>query len=216
MRVRHRLAWLLLCLLVAGAAAQQKAGPKELTPKEKYEALVQRLRSGDQTVDLNELRMAAGAAGITSDPDARNRLFDAAEHEDYAAMAQAAEALLKSNYTDLDGHFFAKQAARAQSKSELVEFHDFVLRGLLRSLRDSGDGTSPDTAVKVIAVDEEYFILRMLNQQPKQQALGTCKGNPCDIMTTTDSETKEEKTWYFDVSIPMGTLSKSLGQKDKK
>ena len=215
MRVRHHGAWLLLFLLVSLAGAQQAAAPKEPSPREKYQALVQRLRSGDQSVDLNELRMAAGEAGIASDPDARTQLFDAAEHEDYAKMAVAAEAVLKSNYTDLDGHFFAKQAARAQNKPELVEFHDFVLRGLLLSLRDSGDGTSPETAVKVIAVDEEYFILRMLNQESKQQVLGKCKGNPCDIMTTTDNETKEEKTWYFDVSIPMTAMGKALGQKNK-
>jgi hypothetical protein len=204
-------------LLLVVAFAQKPATPeKQPAPKERYDALVQRLRSGDQSVDFNELRMAAGEAGIESDHDARTRLFDAAEHEDYGKMADAAEAVLKSNYTDLDGHFFAKQAARAQNKPEQVEFHDFVLRGLLSSLRESGDGQSPETAVKVIAVDEEYFILRMLNQDFKSQALGTCAGKPCDIMTTTDGETKTEKTWYFDVSIPMGRLSKSLGQTNEK
>lgn len=211
-----RRSWLLLCLLLATLAAAQQAPSKEPTPKEKYAALVQRLRSGDQTVDLDELRMAAGAAGVVSDSNARTRLFDAAEHEDYAKMAEAAGAVLQSNYADLDGHFFAVQAARAQKKPEVVEFHDFVLRGLLRSLRASGDGETPDTAVKVISVDEEYFVLRMLNQDFKSQALGTCAGKPCDIMTATDAGTKEEKKWYFDISIPMGNLNKALGKKGDK
>ena len=191
------------------------AGAAGNDAKAKYEALVQRVRSGDQTVDLNELRIAAGEAGIESDIDARDKLMTAAENHDFKKMAEAADAVLKSNYADLDGHYFAKIAAKELGKPEQAEFHRWVEIGLLQSLRSSGDGQSPATAMKVISVDEEYFILRMMGQQPGNQALGTCAGNPCDIMTSFDPESKQKHTWYFNVKVPMERMSKALDQSNK-
>lgn len=196
------------------------AGAAENTAKNaahaKYEALVQRVRSGDQTVDLNELRLAAGEAGIESDVNARDRLMTTVRNHDFKKMGEAADAVLKSNYADLDAHYFAKIAAKQLGKPEQEEFHRWVELGLLQSLRASGDGQSPDTAMKVISVDEEYFILRMMGQMPKQQALSTCAGARCDIMTSFDPESKQEHTWYFNVEIPMKREAEALGLGDKQ
>jgi Domain of unknown function (DUF4919) len=179
---------------------------------QKYNALAERLRSGDQTVDFTEFRAAVADAGVASDPDARDKLFAAAKNRDFAKMLDSANLVLKSNYADLDAHYFAKIAAKQVGKPELAEFHDWVEMGLLKALRSTGDGRTPETAMKVISVDEEYFILRMMRQQPGSQSLGTCKGNPCDIMKTQDIETATEQMWYFDASIPMNRLAKALGE----
>jgi hypothetical protein len=197
-------------LLLAGMA-----GAAEKDAKTRYEALVQRVRAGDQTADLNELRLAAGEAGIESDVDARDRLMTTAANHDFKKMAEAADAVLKSNYADLDGHFFARVAAKELGKPELEEFHRWVEMGLLKSLRSSGDGKSPETAMKVISVDEEYFILRMMGQMPGHQALSKCAGAPCDIMTTTDPESKQEYRWYFNVEIPMKREAEALEEANK-
>jgi len=173
-------------------------------------ALVQRLRSGDQTVDVNELRVAAGDGGIVSDSNARDKLMTAARNRDFKKMETAADDVLRSNYADLDGHFFAKIAAKELGKPEKAEFHNWVEMGLLKSLRSSGDGQSAATAMKVISVDEEYFILRMMDQMPRQQALGKCEGKPCDIMTTADRDSKQEHKWYFNVEIPMRRMTEAI------
>jgi hypothetical protein len=196
-------AFILLVVCIAGASEKEA--------RSKYEGLVQRVRAGDQTVDLNELRLTAGEAGIESDTDARERLMTAAHNHDFKKMAEAADAVLKSNYADLDGHYFARIAAKELRKPELEEFHRWVEMGLLKSLRSSGDGQSPETAMKVISVDEEYFILRMMGQMPGEQALGRCAGAPCDIMTTIDAESKEKHRWYFNVEIPMKHEAEALG-----
>jgi hypothetical protein len=183
--------------------------------KAKYEALVQRVRSGDQTVDLNELRLAAGEGGIVSDVDARSNLMAAARKRDFKKLEQAADAVLKSNYTDLDGHFFAKVAAKELGKPEKEEFHNWVEMGLLKSLYSSGDGKSAATALKVISVDEEYFLLRVMGQMVKSQALSTCEGKRCDVMTTEDRESKQEQKWYFNVEIPMNRLRQAIEDNQK-
>lgn len=192
---------------VAAANAKDK--------KDKYESLVQRVRSGDQTVDLNELRLTAGEAGIRSNANARDKLMRVARSHDFKEMAKAADAVLKSNYTDLEGHYFARIAAKQMGKPELEEFHHWVEMGLLKSLRSSGDGQSPITAMKVISIDEEYFILHMMGQTLGEQASGTCAGAPCDIMTVTDEESKQQHKWYFNVEIPMKQMAEALEKANK-
>ena len=194
--------WIMLTVCIASAVGKEA--------KAKYEALVQRLRSGDQTVDINEFRLAAGEGGVESDSDARHNLMAAARKRDFKKMEEAADAVLKSNYADLDGHFFAKVAAKELGKPEKAEFHNWVEIGLLKSLRSSGDGQSAATAMKVISVDEEYFILQMMDQTVRSQALSKCEGKPCDIMTTVGRESKQEHTWYFNVEIPMRRMTEAI------
>ncbi len=191
------------------------AGGAENAAKAKYQALVQRAQSGDRTVDLNELRAAAGEAGIESDVNARDQLMAAASKHDFKKMAETADAVLNSNYADLDGQFFAKIAAKELGQPEKAELHDWVEMGLLKSLRSTGDGQSPATAMKVISVDEEYFILHVMGQEVKRQALSECAGAQCDIMTTFDPESKQEHKWYFNIEIPMKHLADALGESDK-
>lgn len=203
MKSLMKIAAAIMVLLCLASATSKEA-------KAKYDALVERLRSGDQTVDLNEFRLAAGEGGIVSDSSARQGLMTAARNRDFKKMAEAADAVLKSNYADLDGHFFAKVAAKELGKPEKAEFHNWVEMGLLKSLRSSGDGQSAATAMKVISVDEEYFILSMMDQIPHQQALSTCEGKPCDIMTVVDRESKQEHKWYFNIEIPMGRMREAI------
>src|SRR5437868_14467387 len=91
-----------LCMATIAATAYSETAAAK-NAKARYEALVQRARSGDQTVDLNELRLAAGEAGIESDFDARTRLMTAARNRDFKKMEAAADAVVKSNFADLDG-----------------------------------------------------------------------------------------------------------------
>ena len=60
--------------------------------KAKYEARVQGVRTVHQTVDLNELRLTTGEAGIASNANARDKLMRAARSHDFKEMAKAADA----------------------------------------------------------------------------------------------------------------------------
>ena len=178
----------------------------------KYNELVKRALAGDRTVDLAELRRMAGDAGIESDPDARGELMKAAGRRDFAAMKNTSAIVLKGNFADLDAHYFAKIAARELGNEADADFHHWAEMGLLNALRATGDGRSAETAMKVISVSEEYFIIRVMGQIPKQQSLGKCSGNPCDIYVATDRETNREMTWYFNIAIPMSRLGDALGR----
>lgn len=94
--------------------------------------------------------------------------------------------------------------------SDKASFHDFVLRGLLRSLMTSGDGKSPETAFQVISITEEYIVLDMLNLVTKDQKLVGLNTHQYDVMTAVHRETKEVLTVYFNVDIPFNWLNRQF------
>lgn len=203
---------LLLALLVATPVAAARAAPT--AERAAYDALVERARAGDRTLDLAELREAAVRADVETHGDLKEALWNAVKSRDDKAVQRAANAVLAQNYVDLDAHFFARIAARRLGDAEREELHEWIELGLLEVLVQTGDGRSKKTPMAVIDVADEYFILRTMGLNLRKQSLGKCTRDsgevPCDYMDVVDEDGKES-TWYFDVSIPMARLSRALG-----
>jgi hypothetical protein len=83
-----------------------------------------------------------------------------------------------------------------------AEFHRTVFRGLVSSIRNSGDGKSPETAWVVINVHEEYVILRILGFTPGEQSLLHNNGHSYDVMKVKNAKDGTGQTFYFNVDIP--------------
>jgi hypothetical protein len=193
---------LLLCLsLLPAAFGQQKAKDQS------YEALAARVTSGDKTVDFRQLRLAyAESANYSKGPDTdpqKKEMTSALNAKDYARAIKSADVVLAANYVDMDAHYVEYVAHKELGKTEPSEFHKFVLQGLLRSITDSGDGKSPETAYQVIEVHEEYVLLRFMGVGlPKSQAYLHKDGHAYDEIKFDDPSSKTEKTLYFNVDIP--------------
>ncbi len=199
----------LLAAILAAAPLLAAGAP---TPDRKdYDALVQRARAGDRTLDLAKLRDAAVRAGVEPDPDAKKALWDAANARDWKKILRAADAVLAQSYVDLDAHFFARHAAKQLGDKAKEDLHHWLEIGLLQELRKTGDGQSEATPMVVLSVDDEYFILHMVGATLRRQTLGRCGTAPCDHMEVVDEDGKES-TWYFDVHIPMERLARKLGE----
>ena len=67
--------------------------------------------------------------------------------------------------------------------------------------RKSGDGSSPEKAVIVYGIAEEYKWVRANcpGFAPKMQALQTIRGRPYDVLTLQNDD-GVERTVYFDIS----------------
>ena len=137
---------MVVCLILTAGTGMAAVSPAQA----KYNELVKRALAGDRTVDLAELRHMAGEAGIESDPDARGELMKAAGHKDFAAMLSTAAIVLKSNFADLDAHYFAKIAAKQLGNEADADFHHWAEMGLLKALRATGDGRSAETDRKSV------------------------------------------------------------------
>jgi hypothetical protein len=129
-------------------------------------------------------------------------MSDALNKKDYPAALKDAEAVLESNYVNIDAHFVALVANKEMGAMDKAEFHRTIFRGLINSIRNSGDGKSLETAWVVINVHEEYVLLRVLGFRPSQQSLVNQKGHSYDVMKVKNAEDGTDQTFYFNVDIP--------------
>lgn len=183
-----------------------------------YAPLLARARAHDSTLDFGALRLAYTGTddyepyGIR-DSDLRKQIYDALDAKDYSRARRQNEQLLAVNFVDLEGHGSARYIAEQAGDSIRSEYHFWVASGLLHSIEASGDGSAA-RPFQVISVAEEYAwaIFRGFRRKGTQ-SLAECGNRPCDAVEFTDMETRADTTLYFDVSIPFGRLSRSMGPK---
>ena len=187
----------LLAALCFHAGAQQ---PSE------YATLLASVKSGNTNVDYTRLRLSYmdspeyKAAKDTS--KAEKAMGDALDAKDYPTALKNAETVLDSEFVNIDAHFVADVANRELGNKDQAAFHLAIFRGLIDSIRNSGDGKSTATAWVVITVHEEYVMLRVLGYRPSQQSLLSKDGHNFDEMKVKRIDDGSDATFYFNVDIP--------------
>lgn len=171
-----------------------------------YQHLVQRLRGGDTLVDYTALRMAyAKTPQYEPYPvrwEANQAMFAALERRKFAEVRSIADSILSTNYVDPDAHLGAMAAAYSLGDSARGAFHAAVYRGLIASI-GKRSGRTPDSAIIVLSIPEEYALLRALGLERTTVAGVQCGRSFCDQIEVTSRETGKRSVLYFDVSIPL-------------
>lgn len=188
---------LLVLAVTLGAPVSQAQAPNT------YSQLVERLKSGDRTVDFTELRMAF------TETDAYNGLMMSAYRplwntlsaKDFEGALKVVDAVLLRNYAEPNAHMVASIAHAQLGRQMESQFHRFIADGLLRSVMSQGDGKTEETAYRVIDISEEYALFRSMNLTPRSQSTpGLKEGEPTlDRMTLVDNRTQEERIMFFAV-----------------
>lgn len=198
----------------APAAAARPAAQDQAQKDAAYEALLKKLKGGDRAVDFKELRMAyAGSSGYSpygGDREARQAMFAAINASQWDETLKQSAKILEKNYVDINAHFGAFVANNKKGVADKADFHKFVVKGLISSITDSGDGKSADKAFVVISTDEEYALLNFLGLRPASQALLNKGGHSYDMLTAVDPKTNEKQDVYFNIDKPFGWLGNSL------
>jgi hypothetical protein len=168
-------------LLLVSVVAQQ------LPAKSSYEALIDRVKNYDRSVDFKELRLAYTETReynpYGGDKDARKAMFSSLKTAEFDKVLAQSEKLLTANYLDVNAHFGAFAAHEKLGHAEKAAYHKYVFESLLKSISDSGDGKSLETAFVVISTDEEYSLFNYMGLKPTTQALVEDKGHHYDKMT---------------------------------
>ena len=196
MLIRRSLPLLLAVMLGASALPAQEASNV-------YSQLVERLKSGDRTVDFTEFRMA-----FTETPAyngmmmlAYRQLWNTLNTKDFEAALKVVDTVLQGNYAEPNAHMVATIAYAQLGRQQESQFHRVIADGLLKSIMSQGDGKTRETAYRVIDVSEEFALLRALNLTSKGQGAAAPKeGEPIvDILTVFDNRTQESRSMYFAV-----------------
>jgi hypothetical protein len=136
--------------------------------------------------------------------DQKKAMFAALRAGKFADALKASEVVLASNFVDMDAHVGQYIAHRELKETDAAELHHKIYLGLLKSITDSGDGKTPETAYQVIDVHEEYVLLHAMGVGlPKSQSLLKKNGHAFDEIKFVDPNTQKESTIYFNVDIPI-------------
>jgi hypothetical protein len=133
----------------------------------------------------------------------RKAMTAALNSKDFKGAIENADVVLASDFVDMDAHFIEYIANRELNVTDKANFHKFVLQSLLKSITESGDGKTPETAFQVIQVHEEYVLLRFMGVGlPESQSLLKKNGHSYDEIKFKDPKSGQLMTIYFNVDIP--------------
>jgi hypothetical protein len=130
----------------------------------------------------------------------------------YREAIDMADKDLAINYLDIDAHTIALMASSKLGDKAREAHHRYVGMGILKSIKNSGDGKSPSTAFVVIAVSEEYLLMQVMGLQFKKQALVHTGGHDFDVMTAMVPDTGETVEVYFNIDPIWNVAKKNVGK----
>lgn len=197
--------------LCFGAFAQEIKIP---TTNDRYADYVKKLEAGITDIDYTDFRNSFLESKqyelkSTEYIDLRKKLYAAADKSDYKEVVSITKAMLGFDYTSLVAHKYLQQTYKKLGDTiNSAKYHDIEF-GLLNSIIHSGDGKTCETGWHVTQIEEEYFILNMLDGKFKQQNVTTGGNNVCDKMVI-QTETGELETYYFEANTVFEMESKML------
>jgi hypothetical protein len=109
-------------------------------------------------------------------------------------VAKLAYDILERDYTSIAAH--AALSKNLSIYPTVREFHGAVRNALINSIINSGDGKSPETAMYVIGVAEEYETLQELGLTQESQRQEQKNNRHYDVFAARDS-TGEKRDVYF-------------------
>ncbi len=204
--------FIIACLFLLQLAVAAQEPPAKVS----YETLLEKVKKQDPAVNFKDLRVAFTETKAYSpyggDSENRKAMFAALKAEEFEKALTASEKVLASNYLDINAHFVAFAANKRLGLSEKADYHRYVFENLLKSISDSGNGKTMETAFLVISTDEEYALFNFMGLRPAGQALIEDKGHHYDKMTAVDPKTNQTIVYYFNVDKPFNWLGNSLKQ----
>jgi len=190
--------YLAIALLTLGIHAQGAVGPD--------------LSAGTDTNYYTRLRFdSAKKDGYTSiwtaDPD-RIKIHEAYKDGDADTVFKLSNEWLKKVPIDAEVHLMVAMCYKEKGDLKSMCQHLNVFYGLLGSITSEGNGHSAKSAFKVVSIDEEYSLVHEIGGKVMSQKLI----GQCDVLEV-ERRGKKTMTLYFDVSVHLEALAKSLKSK---
>ncbi len=122
---------------------------------------------------------------------------------------QLANELLETDPLSIDIRFMMSRICIQVSQSFEAKCQRTFANGLVRAILRSGDGRTPDTAIRVLDSRELRLVCESLKLTPIRSELGQHGGRWIDAVRATGPD--GELTVYFDVHSPQSWLLKLTG-----
>lgn len=181
-----------------------------------YQTLVAKVKSGDTEIDFKALRMGYTQTAQYN-PYGKDEniplMFEALEAKEFTKAIKHAESVLEKNYVDIDAHYVLLTAYSETGNTKRSKFHQTVAMRLIDSIA-TDNGSSPESALHVINVREEYILLNIAGLEMQKQTSQSINNRTYDVLDVINPENGQTFSLYFDITIPYEWLSKSLKKKE--
>ncbi len=123
------------------------------------------------------------------------------DNKQWDACIATSKQLLKSNYLSLNGHYFFMACAVETKQGKLAAYHKQILNYLLDDLWNSGDGLSPQSAIKAISGAEIDSFLHIAGLSVLSKSLMEYYGKSFEKIQVQQMEDGKQFELFFDVSV---------------
>jgi Domain of unknown function (DUF4919) len=182
-----------------------------------YDDYVAQVKAGKLDIDYTAFRLAYAASPKYAPYGAVRTLMGQMKKAytagDCPAAMRHAKEVFEVNFVQIDAHMVtAVCQEKAGNEDEAQRAHAMFI-GLVKSVLESGDGKSLETAFVVIAIDEEYSVMGALSLLPVRQALVHHRGSAFDRYEAKKRDSGQQVTLYFNVDRPQAQLARTLQDK---
>lgn len=181
-----------------------------------YEIMLKNIKNSDPSVDFQIFRLAFTKTEYYKPYDftlkeLRENMWVALDSGRILDALNGAEAILGKCIVDIEAHCVCELCYLALGDTIKMEYHRYMRDGLLKSILDSGDGASLNTAYLVISTSEEHVLIELLDYEPEMQVLIDGEdGRRYDLLKVRDPQTNERFDFYFDISIPFRWINDNM------
>ncbi len=191
---------LTLVMLLPIAAAADPAGD--------YAALVTAAKEGDPGTDYTAMRQAYA---MIPEYDPYGEKTNALMRDGQAAYVakdcktalEKFKAAIALDFIISDAHALAADCLEQAGDKDGEKREETIAQGLFNSIIISGDGEKPDTAFRIVALQEEGVILAVAGVNGTGRELLTTDGGPVDKINVTDVSTGKKGAVFFNISAVM-------------
>lgn len=191
---------LLLSACTSTSSVQASASQREAWTE--YQQQIAWIKAGDSQADFTALRESYTRTVAYAPYAVRpvDSAIDYYEQQQFKQCVVAAEQTIAGQFGHIQAHFLAMLCQRELGNQVAADFHDAVVRGLLNSIDQSGDGQAPTTAITTYDMQELYTYLEFMGLTAVSQALVNDNERWYDVMTVTYQDEQREFELYFDIT----------------
>jgi hypothetical protein len=194
-----RLGTSLLCCAIGARVVWAQSDDRDVATK-KYEAYKMRVIAGDLDFDWRDFRLTAALGQVSQGFDSQpvhNQFvkdLDAGRYEKALAESQT---VIDRNMANGEGHLLAMTVLQKMARNEELKKQEAILNAIGKSIMDSGDGSSAETAWFTVAPSETvFFMTEALGAQIEGQELVHINGHAYDKLTVLDRQGKRRVVWF--------------------
>lgn len=197
-----------LCLLSVALQAEEN----QVSPKQELQALLERVKKSDATVDFARMRqLQTQLDDYQPYGDSESHPISLLKQGNIDGAQAMVDQMLAQNYLNMEAHFAGIRIAEQRKDEKAAAHHRYVFQGVIDSILKSGDGKSTKTAYLVVTIDEEYALMGHLGLRVAGQSLiNDDEGHSYDLLRGVDADGKPGAEVYFNIDALMGALRKEL------